>query len=73
VHIVGHGDVRLAKDAGIVLETRQDVPRRAAGVRVERELGRERPRPFFQSFDAQQFVAQGLFSRMTSAVAEQAE
>ena len=73
VHIVGHGDVRLAKDAGVVLETRQDAPRRAAGVRVEREPGRERSRPLFQSFDAQQFVAQGLLSRMTSAVAEQAE
>jgi hypothetical protein len=73
VHIVGHGDVCLAKDAGVVLEARQDIPSRVAAVRIEREPGRERSSPLFQSFDAQQFVTQGLFSRMTSAAAEQAE
>jgi len=73
VHIVGHAEVCLAKDAGVVLEARQDVPRFAAGVRVECEPGRERSRPLFQSFNAQQFIAQGLLSRMRSAATEQAE
>jgi hypothetical protein len=73
VHIVGHGDVGHAKEAGVVLEARQDAPRLEAGVRVEGEPGRERSCPLFQSFDAQQFVAQGLFSRMRSAAAEKAE
>ena len=39
VHVVGHGEVGLAQDAGVVVEAREDVSRRAAagfGSRVNR-------------------------------------
>jgi hypothetical protein len=29
VHVVGHGDIGLAQDAGVVVDARQDVPRSA--------------------------------------------
>jgi len=64
---------RLAKDAGVLLEARQDVSRRASGVRIEGEFGRERLRPLFQSFNAQEFIAQGLLSGMPCAAGEQTE
>ena len=73
VHVVGHAEVGLAQDAGVVVEAREDVPRRAAGVRVEGEAGREGLGPLLEPLDAQQLVAQGLLSRMRSAAAEPAE
>ena len=73
VHVVGHGDIGLAQDAGVVVEARQDVPRRPPGVRVEGEPGGEGLRPLFQSFDAQQLVAQGLLALRPWAAPEQTE
>ncbi len=73
VHVVGHGEIGLAQDAGVVVEAGQDVPRRPPGVRVEGEPGREGSRPLFQSFDAQKLVAEGLLRPPRSAAPEQAE
>ncbi len=70
VHVLRHGEIGVAQDAGVVVEARQDVARRAPGLRVEREPGREGPRPLFQPLDAQQLVAQGLLGRWRRAVPE---
>jgi hypothetical protein len=73
VDVVGHGDVCLAQEAGVVFEAGQDVARCAPGVGVEGEPGRESSGPLFQAFDAQQLVAQGLLRHGRSAFPEQVE
>ena len=73
VHVLGHDEVGSTQDAGVVVETGQDVPRGPPRVRVEREAGRESPRPLLQPLDAQQLVAQRLVRLWAIAFPEQAE
>jgi hypothetical protein len=73
VHVLGHGEVRLAQDAGVVLEARQDVARGASGARVESEPGGEGARALLQTLDAQELVAQRPLGRRGGSLPEEAE
>ncbi len=57
-HIVGQGSIRLAQDAGVVVEPGKDVSCTTPRIRVDGEAGRQRLRALFQALDAEQLVAQ---------------
>ena len=66
VHVVGEGPVRLAQDADVVVEPREDA---ASGAlrRVHRESGRERAGPLLEALDAEQLVAEWLLGHRRGA------
>ena len=59
VHVAGERAVRLAQHADVVVEAREDAPRRAPR-RVHREPGRERAGALVEPLDAEQLVAERL-------------
>ncbi len=59
VHVAGERAVRLAQHADVVVEAREDAPRRASR-RVHREAGRERAGPLVEALDAEQLVPERL-------------
>jgi hypothetical protein len=58
--VVRHDAVRLVEGARVVLQPWEAVARPAARAAVQREAGGQRLRPFLETLDAQQLVAEGL-------------
>jgi hypothetical protein len=60
VHLLGHGAVRIAQNASVIVEAPKDAPRPTSGIRVDRKSRRQRLGSFFEPLDAQELFAQGL-------------
>ena len=60
VHALGHAEVRLAQDAGVVVEAREGVACIPSRRGIDDEAGGQRLRPLLEPLDAQELVAEGL-------------
>ena len=73
VHVLGHGEVRLAQDARVVGEAREHVPRVPARRGIDGQAGRQGLGPLLEPLDAQQLVPEGLLGRADATSPEPAE
>jgi len=63
VDVLGHREVGLPQDAGVVVEAREGVARVSARRGIDGEAGGQRLRPLLEPLDAQELVAEGLLVR----------
>jgi hypothetical protein len=73
VDVVGEDPVRLAQDAGVVVQASEEGVGLATRIPGYREAGGKRPGALLKALDAQQFGSEGLLDFAAAAAPEATE